>query len=200
MKKKTVNICKKILYNPLFVALLLTSLIIIIIVAIYKVQSFGAGMIFKCGFYIFITISIIIFVHDFFIKKELGSTHINKEVKEVFSGIDISKELSHDVIKVEPVSYDEGENERDGQRSERDRQRSEWDVRRINESGRRIGGKKDEDSNGENSDEDNEDGENSDEDGENSDEDKKNNIDKIIATGDVNNILNDIVPVSISTN
>ena len=106
MAKKGLNICKKIFYNPLFVSLLLTSIIIIIIVAIYKIQTFGAGMLFKCGFYIFIMLTIIIYVHDFLITRELKSNNINKEVKDVFSGIDLSKEISHDVIQVDPIIYE----------------------------------------------------------------------------------------------
>lgn len=110
MPKKSLNICKRVFYNPLFVSLLLTVIIIIIIVAIYKVQSFGAGMLFKCGFYVFIMLGIIIYVHDFLITRELKLNNVNKEVKDVFSGIDLSKEISHDVIQVDPIMYENDEN------------------------------------------------------------------------------------------
>jgi hypothetical protein len=111
MTKKSLNICKRVFYNPLFVSLLLTAIIIIIIVAIYKVQSFGAGMLFKCGFYIFIMLGIIIYVHDFLITRELKLNNVNREVKDVFSGIDLSKEISHDVIQVDPIMYENDEND-----------------------------------------------------------------------------------------
>jgi hypothetical protein len=91
---------------------LLTAIIIIIIVAIYKVQSFGAGMLFKCGFYVFIMIGIIIYVHDFLITRELKLNNVNKEVKDVFSGIDLSKEISHDVIQVDPIMYENDDNDK----------------------------------------------------------------------------------------
>jgi len=112
MSKKSLNICKRVFYNPLFVSLLLTAIIIIIIVAIYKVQSFGAGMLFKCGFYVFIMIGIIIYVHDFLITRELILNNVNKDVKDVFSGIDLSKEISHDVIQVDPIMYENDDNDK----------------------------------------------------------------------------------------
>uniref|UniRef100_A0A6C0I0W7 Uncharacterized protein n=1 Tax=viral metagenome TaxID=1070528 RepID=A0A6C0I0W7_9ZZZZ len=109
-----ISICKRIVSNPIFVALLLTVLVIIIIVAIYKVQNFGGADLFKCGFYIFIVFLIIIFIHDFLLKKSMKVNHINKDVKEVFTGIDLSKEMSHDVIQVEPISYDTFKNNNNG--------------------------------------------------------------------------------------
>jgi hypothetical protein len=112
MSKKSLNICKRVFYNPLFVSLLLTAIIIIIIVAIYKVQNFGTGMLFKCGFYVFIMIGIIIYVHDFLITRELKLNNVNKEVKDVFSGIDLSKEISHDVIQVDPIMYENDDNDK----------------------------------------------------------------------------------------
>ena len=108
MPPKTKNICKKILHNPFFIALMLTVLAMIIIVAVFKNSNYGgASNIFKSGFYMFIAFSLILFLNNMFLKKTIESTQIKTEVKEVFTGIDMSKEMSHDVIHIEPNLYEE---------------------------------------------------------------------------------------------
>jgi ABC-type cobalt transport system substrate-binding protein len=108
MQPKAKHICKKILHNPFFIALLLTVLAMIIIVATFKNYNYGgASNIFKIGFYMFICFSIILLVNNMFLKKTMESTQIKTEVKEVFTGIDMSKEMSHDIIQIEPNLYEE---------------------------------------------------------------------------------------------
>ena len=109
--KNSKNICKRIFTNPFFIALLLTVFAIIIVVAMYKVQNYGGGSVVKCFFYMFICFSILLFVNNLLIKKSLNTDviHAKKEVKDVFSGIDISKQMSHDVIQITPNIYNEEE-------------------------------------------------------------------------------------------
>jgi len=106
---KSKLICNKLFSNPFFIALLLTVLVIIIMVAIFKVQKNGSNAVVKCFIYTYICFSIILFVHTIFIKKTLNVSNVKKEVKDVFSGIDISKEVSHDVIQIQPNLYDDEE-------------------------------------------------------------------------------------------
>jgi len=108
MPPKTKNICKKILHNPFFIALMLTVLAMIIIVAVFKNSNYGgASNIFKSGFYMFIAFSLILLLNNMFLKRTMESTQIKTEVKEVFTGIDMSKEMSHDIIQIEPNLYEE---------------------------------------------------------------------------------------------
>jgi hypothetical protein len=193
MAKKSLSICKKIFYNPLFVSLLLTTIIIIIIVAIYKVQSFGAGMIFKCGFYVFIMLSVIIYVHDFLITRELKTNSVNKEVKDVFSGIDISKEISHDVIQVDPIIYEKDES--DDKSYEKTHERFN---KLLNNENSIHGG---ENSNRENSNHENSNHENSSRKNSNYENSSHSagtlDMSQSIETADVNNILSSIVEVTV---
>ena len=108
MQPKAKNICKKILHNPFFIALMLTVLAMIIIVAVFKNSNYGgASNIFKSGFYMFIAFSLILLLNNMFLKRTMESTQIKTEVKEVFTGIDMSKEMSHDIIQIEPNLYEE---------------------------------------------------------------------------------------------
>lgn len=108
MQPKAKNICKKILHNPFFIALMLTVLAMIIIVAVFKNSNYGgASNIFKSGFYMFIAFSLILLLNNIFLKRTMESTQIKTEVKEVFTGIDMSKEMSHDIIQIEPNLYEE---------------------------------------------------------------------------------------------
>ena len=106
---KSKLICNKLFSNPFFIALLLTVLVIIIIVAIFKVQKSGSNSIVACFIYTYICFSIILYVHNIFIKKTVNTSNVKKEVKDVFNGIDMSKEVSHDVIQIQPNLYDDEE-------------------------------------------------------------------------------------------
>lgn len=106
---KSKLICNKLFSNPFFIALLLTVLVIIIIVAIFKVQKYGSNSIVACFIYTYICFSIILYVHNIFIKKTVNTSNVKKEVKDVFNGIDMSKEVSHDVIQIQPNLYDDEE-------------------------------------------------------------------------------------------
>jgi hypothetical protein len=106
---KSKLICNKLFSNPFFIALLLTVLVIIIIVAIFKVQKSGGNSIVACFIYTYICFSIILYVHNIFIKKTVNTSNVKKEVKDVFNGIDMSKEVSHDVIQIQPNLYDDEE-------------------------------------------------------------------------------------------
>jgi uncharacterized membrane protein YgcG len=102
---KSKPILRKIFHNPFFIALVLTVLAMIIIFAIYRVQNYGAANVFKCGFYMFLCFSIILFINSILVKKIITQSQVKTEVKEVFSGIDMSKEMSHDIIQIKPNLY-----------------------------------------------------------------------------------------------
>lgn len=89
-----------IINNPLFTALLITVLVLIVIVSIYKVQEQGGQKLFKCGFYIFILVVAVTFLHHYTIMQIAKNNFANNEVKSIFSGIKQSKESAYDIIPI----------------------------------------------------------------------------------------------------
>ena len=89
-----------IINNPFFTALLITVLVLIVIVSIYKVQEQGGQKLFKCGFYIFILVVAVTFLHHYTIMQIAKNNFANNEVKSIFSGIKQSKESAYDIIPI----------------------------------------------------------------------------------------------------
>ena len=89
-----------IINNPIFTALLLTILVLIVIMVVYKVQEQGGSKLFKCAFYIFILVTAITFLHHYAIMKIAKNNFAKNEVKNIFSGIKQSKENSYDAIPI----------------------------------------------------------------------------------------------------
>jgi phosphomevalonate kinase len=97
-----------IVNNPIFTALLITAIVLIVIMAIYKIQDQGGQKMFKCAFYIFILITAITFIHHYAIMKTAKNNFATNEVKNIFSGIKQSKETpAYDNIPIINDKYND---------------------------------------------------------------------------------------------
>jgi len=88
-------IIHRIVNNPIYTALLITALVAIVALAMYREQLRGKKA-FKALFYSFFLVSLVVFVHHYAIVRaaqDLGEQH---HAREVFAGVQSSHALGHD--------------------------------------------------------------------------------------------------------
>jgi cell division protein FtsL len=94
--------------NPIMVALILTSIIAIIIIGVFKSKVTNhKKLIVRSMIYILISAIIVIFIHNYAISQRIESRVQNKQITDLFENLSTPKTGAgeeNDIVQVEPTS------------------------------------------------------------------------------------------------
>jgi hypothetical protein len=100
-------IVRSVINNPIFTALLVTALAAIVILALYNHRLKGTG--FKRGarafIYVFLVVTAVLFVHHYAVMRCARREATQKGVRDVFSGIQQSRQSGMPSIPVMSTGY-----------------------------------------------------------------------------------------------
>lgn len=91
-------IIKGIVQNPFFTALVITVLTIIIFMANYRVKKEGTKKVVRVFIYIFLSVTAVMYVHNYIIIQQTHEAHSTQGVRDVFAGIEQSRKIGGDSL------------------------------------------------------------------------------------------------------
>jgi hypothetical protein len=86
-------IIRTVVNNPIFTALLITALVVIVIMALYhyQIKQAGAKKAVKAFLYVFLLVTAVMFVHHYAVMRSARDAASQKGVRDVFSSIEQSR-------------------------------------------------------------------------------------------------------------
>lgn len=100
-------IIRTIVSNPVFTALLITALVVIVAMSLYgrQIKSSGGKVAARASLYVFLLVSAVMFVHHYAVVRSTQDSAHQKGVRDVFSSIHQSRGVSlPDTVPVIPGS------------------------------------------------------------------------------------------------
>lgn len=102
------KIVRSIAENPIFTALLITALVVIVIMAqyYYKIKKEGNTKLAKTVLYIFLLVTAVMFLHNYASEKLIKSTFDQQGLRDMFSSIQQTRDTNlYNSVPVIPSSY-----------------------------------------------------------------------------------------------